>query len=127
MKRKCVVPAGGLEFWSSEQKAALGDGMHDTNVGCHVAYENDHFRIWTIHLSPGEWLHFHRHERPYYWTALSAGRARSRHDDGSVWEVEYEVGDTKYFDQIDKDNFFVHDVLNIGESPLVFSTVEFLR
>lgn len=127
MKEHCITPAGGWEQWTENQKSALRDGMTERRVGCRLAFENGHIRVWTIHLSPGEWLHFHKHDMPYYWTALSAGRARSRRDDGSVWVVEYEVGDTKYFAELAKDTYFVHDVLNIGESPLVFSTVELLR
>ena len=96
-------------------------------VGEKLVYENDEFKIWSIHLPPGGWFNFHRHTRPYYWTVLSVGKARSYHNDGTVLDTEYEIGDTKYFKDLSVDNFFIHDVLNTGDTALIFSTVEFIR
>jgi len=127
MKETIINPAGAWSFWSEEKKAALKKDEFNTEVGDRIVYENDEFRIWSIHVPPGGWLHFHRHTRPYYWTVLTEGKARSYHHDGSVWDTQYTVGDTKYLKDLSEDNVFIHDVFNTGDTTLIFSTVELFR
>ncbi|WP_299252900.1 hypothetical protein [uncultured Aquimarina sp.] len=47
-----------------------------------------------FHLKPGNRLPLHYHDKYYFWTALSAGKARSYFDNGSIKESIYEIGDT---------------------------------
>ena len=81
-------------------------------------------RVWLIELAPGERLGFHTHVQDYFWTATSAGRARSRYGDGRIAEMEYEVGDTAHF-AFEAGESMTHDLENIGDSILSFTTVEF--
>ena len=68
---------------------------------------------------------FRTHVLDYFWTALSGGRGRSHFSDGRVVEVIYQPGDTKHRCYA-KGEFMIHDIENIGSTPLVFTTVEFL-
>lgn len=95
-------------------------------IGKDEVFQNHRVKVWQSHLEPGEVLSFHKHSRPYFWTALSAGRSRSFYHDGSVAETIYEQGDTLYFNDLNDNNFFIHDLENIGETRLMFTTVEFL-
>src|SRR6185503_5469689 len=70
-------------------------------VGTKLLSETERVRVWEIRLKPGERIGFHRHVLDYFWTAVTAGRGRSRMQDGTTVE-------------------------NTGEAELVFTTVEFL-
>jgi beta-alanine degradation protein BauB len=94
-------------------------------IGTALALETETMRVWHLRLAPGERLGFHRHDRPYFWSVVTDGRARSRYDDGRVAERTYAAGDTNYFPDLTPETAFVHDIENTGESELVFVTVEF--
>ncbi|MEM7343062.1 MAG: cupin domain-containing protein [Chloroflexota bacterium] len=125
MDSKAINQANNWSYWSEAYKNELKNAHLNPNVGDKVVFENDEFRIWTIHLHPGDRIPFHIHRQDYYWTALSEGTARSHFDDGSVVEGHYDIGDTKYFKHLNEENYFIHDLHNIGDSVLIFSTVEF--
>lgn len=94
-------------------------------IGTHKLLENNQFTVWQIHLEPGEELPPHLHDKPYFWTVLTDGNARALYDDGSVIEIEYKKGETKYFPDLTYENKFVHCLINKGDSALIFVTVEF--
>jgi len=94
-------------------------------IGSELVSEAQGVRVWHLRLSPGETLPAHRHDRPYFWTVLTDGRARSRQGDGSVVEVSYRKGETRHFPGLTAKTAFVHDLTNIGDKELVFVTVEF--
>jgi hypothetical protein len=56
---------------------------------------------------------------------LSPGRAYSRSDDGHTREIEYRRGDTKRLHYRRREGM-THDLENVGETELLFVTVEFL-
>lgn len=93
-------------------------------IGSVMVFENHQMRVWHISVEPGERLPAHRHDRPYFWTATTDGKSRSRYADGRDVERTYKEGDTEYFD-LTLETGFVHDLENIGESVLRFVTVEF--
>ena len=107
--------------------AALVDDVErnrmNGRVGDRLVSETERLRVWHIRLAPGESLPFHRHVLDYFWTALSAGRARSYYDTGSVRDCDYQVGDTEHFKFGDED-YMLHNLVNIGETALLFVTVE---
>jgi hypothetical protein len=78
-----------------------------------------------IHLAPGERLGFHRHVLDYFWTALTTGRGRQHMHDGSILEKMYMAGETRH-EHYGPGEYKIHDLQNIGETELVFTTVEFL-
>ena len=82
-------------------------------------------RIWEIRLKPGERFGFHRHVLDYFWSVVTNGRARAHLDDGSTVEHTYAAGETRH-EVHAPGHFKVHDLENIGDSELIFTTVEFL-
>lgn len=120
-----INPAGNWSFWSEDMKAALEQSRDNTAIGDKMVYENDAFKVWTIHLPAGKSLLFHKHCKPYFYIALTPGKSRSFYNDGSVKEIEYKVNDIKNFNELTKDNSFIHNLENIGETTLIFTTVEF--
>ncbi len=87
---------------------------------------NTRVRVWSIDLEPGERLGAHRHTLDYFWTALGAGRSLQHIGDGSTRLVTYAKGETRHFD-FGPGEYLLHDLENIGDTPLAFVTVEFLR
>lgn len=112
-------------LWTEDLKKLLQQNQQNVNVGEHVVYENDVFKIWTIHLPAGGSLPFHRHCRPIFILPFSAGGSRSFYGDGRIIENTYVSGSTAYYKELDEENFFIHNLQNIGDTMLIFSTVEF--
>ena len=54
-----------------------------------------------------------------------SGRARAYVSDGSMVEHTYTAGETRY-ETHERGHYKVHDLENIGDSELIFTTVEFL-
>ena len=94
-------------------------------VGTRLLSETDRVRVWEIRLGPGERIGFHRHVLDYFWTAVTSGRARSHLQDGSTVETSYEAGETQH-SAYGPGEYKIHDLENIGDTELVFTTVEFL-
>ncbi|WP_428981055.1 hypothetical protein [Lichenibacterium dinghuense] len=113
---------GMNEALMAELRASRGNGC----VGTELVSETDRVRVWLIRLAPGERIGFHEHVLDYFWTAITAGRARSNHDDGSTYEKTYAAGETQHATYAAGDSK-IHDLTNIGDADLVFSTVEFLQ
>ncbi|RPH25529.1 cupin domain-containing protein [Buttiauxella warmboldiae] len=97
---------------------------HD-RIGTSLVLETEQMRVWQIHLEPGETLPAHRHDRPYFWTVLTDGKACSRYGDGRVVNIVYRRGESKNFPDLNAETMFVHDITNTGEAALIFVTVEF--
>jgi len=57
---------------------------------------------------------------------LRQGQQRSHYGDGEIREVSYAAGDTKHHIYAPGE-FMTHDLENIGDTPLIFATVEFLH
>ena len=55
----------------------------------------------------------------------TAGIARGFYQDGRIVDVHHYPGETRHFVH-GKDDFFVHGIKNVGDTELVFVTVEFL-
>lgn len=109
--------------WSSDLVAELQGAGGNGRVGSRLVSETDDLRVWYLTLLPGERLPFHTHVLNYFWTATSAGRARSRYADGRVEEPSYDVGTTRHF-TFGPDESMTHDLENIGDTVLSFTTVE---
>jgi hypothetical protein len=83
-------------------------------------------RVWHLRVPVGGRFPFHRHVNDYFWTAHTAGRARTYYHDGRIVEDRHHVGETKHL-HFGPGEFFVHSLENIGETDLLFTTVEFLN
>lgn len=104
-----------------EFAAHAGDGR----VGNVLLSETDRVRVWGITLNPGERLGFHTHVLDYFWTAVTGGHGRSHFDDGQVADIVYKPGDIKQL-TFGQGEFMIHDLENVGDTALLFTTVEFL-
>ena len=94
-------------------------------VGHKLISETDKVRVWRICLRPGERIGFHRHVLNYFWSAVTPGRGRQHFDDGETREYTYSAGETRH-EAYGPGEYKVHDLENIGDTDLIFVTVEFL-
>jgi hypothetical protein len=95
-------------------------------VGTALLGENDRVRMWEIRLAPGERCPFHCHRTSYYWIAHVAGVARVGFTDGSYEDYAHQAGEVTFID-VPAGEQLIHDLTNLGETPLVFTTVELLQ
>jgi hypothetical protein len=114
------APAGWPEALREEFLANQFNGC----VGSILVSETERLRVWHLRLPPGKRCNFHRHVLDYFWTAHNAGKARGYYGDGRIVDVTHYPGETKHF-RLPPGEFFVHSVENIGDSELLFTTVEF--
>jgi beta-alanine degradation protein BauB len=122
---KIVKPVVGAD-WPEAVRADLRDGEMNPRVGTRLLSETHRVRVWEVRLAPGERVGFHRHVLDYFWTAVTAGLARSHQGDGTTVEASYVPGQTQH-SVYGAGEFKVHDLENIGSTDLVFTTVEFLQ
>lgn len=109
--------------WSDALRAELSNAGRNGQVGSVLVSETDLFRIWLITLAPGERLAFHTHVLTYFWVATSPGLARSRYADGRTVEMAYSIGQTQHMSFAAGESM-THDLENIGQTILTFTTVE---
>ncbi len=107
--------------WHDELRSSVSNGR----VGHVLLSESDRVRVWSLRLAPGERIGFHRHVLDYFWTVLTDGTARSHYHDGRTTQTTYRAGDTKHMTYA-AGEFLIHDLENIGDGELIFTTVEFL-
>ena len=113
------------EEWPQWLKDELQRNQQNGCVGTELVSETDRVRVWTIRLAPGERIGFHRHVLDYFWTAVTPGVAVSHMQDGSTYERRYFAGETQH-ESYSAGESKMHDLENIGDAELVFTTVEFL-
>src|SRR3954452_12002488 len=111
--------------WSNALRQEFAERAGNGQVGSRLVSETDRVRVWSLKLEAGERIGFHTHVLDYFWTAVTGGRARSHYTDGRVAEVTYAPGDTQHH-RFGPGEFMIHDLENIGDTELVFTTVEFL-
>lgn len=120
-----TLVATDFEGWSDDLRTEFETHSHDGEVGSRLLSQNERVRVWEIRLEPGERWHAHRHVLDYFWTAVNAGSSRQHTSDGTTRDVTYAAGETRHF-SFAAGEFLLHDIENIGESGLVFTTVEHL-
>lgn len=119
-----IAPFEG-PHWTPELIAELDEGRESGAVGSTLVSKSDRAHVWLIEMQPGDRLPFHTHVLDYFWVATTPGRARSRYANGTVAEVDYAVGTTKHF-TFGEGESMTHDLENIGDTVLCFTTVEYL-
>ena len=112
------VPLADL---AKERAEARSNGC----VGTRLLSQTDRVRVWTIVLEPGERIGFHTHVLDYFWTAVTAGRGHARYGNDEERAVDYQQGDIEHLTYAAGESR-MHDLTNIGNTKLVFVTVEFL-
>ena len=109
----------------TRRQAEVEDGATNFRVGTTLLLENDAVRVWDITLRPGERLPFHRHRTSYFYRSHADGLVRVGFPDGS--ESVYPTGvDEVHFHEIGPDDLVVHDLENVGETTVSYTTVELL-
>jgi hypothetical protein len=88
-----------------------------------TSFENDRVRIWEIRLEPGERYGAHRHVLDYFWVAVTEGTSLQHTGEGRIERVRYRSGDTMFFSYGPGESM-LHDLANVGDTLLVFTTVE---
>ena len=81
--------------------------------------------VWHLHIPKGRRCNFHRHVLTYFWTAHNAGLARGYFEDGRIVDTRHYQGETRHL-SFGPGEYMVHSVENIGDTDLLFTTVEFL-
>jgi hypothetical protein len=112
--------------WPVELQQEFEAGKMNGVVGSVLVSETDKVRVWHLYLPRGKRCPFHRHVLDYFWTVHGPGRARGYYDDGRIVDVEHYKGQTKHF-TFGPGEHFVHSVENIGDTDLLFTTVEFVN
>src|SRR6218665_3615788 len=120
-----TLVATDFEGWSDELRAEFAAHSHDGAVGSKLIAVTPRTRIWEIRLQPGERWHAHRHVLDYFWTAINAGTSRQHTFDGTTRDVSYQAGETRYF-HFGPGEYLLHDIENVGDTELIFTTVEHL-
>jgi hypothetical protein len=111
--------------WPDWLRREFETNRENERVGTELLQGSDRVRVWHLSIGPGQRLPVHRHVLDYFWTALTPGRARSHYHDGRTLERTYEKGETSHY-HFGEGEFMMHDLENIGDAPLSFTTVEFL-
>lgn len=113
-------------FDPAEYADEISSARENLTVGTTVWHENDQVRIWDLRLEPGERLPFHCHTSTYYWVCTSPGRGIQRWPDGNLAVFDFRVGEIDFL-EASPDEPLIHDLENIGDSTLRFSTVELFK
>jgi len=111
-------------FDVADYAGELEAGPSNREVGTKLLFENDRVRVWDLDLGPGDRVPFHCHATPYFFVCVDAGRAISRFPDGNAMTLDYAEGDT-WFDE-GAAGPEIHDLENVGDTRLRFTTVELL-
>ncbi|QUS38075.1 hypothetical protein RPMA_03810 [Tardiphaga alba] len=120
-----IATKANIEAWPVKLRREFAANQNNGNVGTRLLSETARVRVWEIRLAPGERIGFHRHVLDYFWTAVTPGRARSHVEDGTIVDAVYSAGDTRHFVYGEGESKF-HDLENVGDTELLFTTVEFL-
>ncbi len=113
------------DLWTAAMQSELEANRYNGCVGSELVSETDRVRVWHLRLPPGKRCPFHRHVLDYFWTCHTSGTARGYFEDGRVVDVDHYAGHTKQM-TYGQGEYFLHSVENIGNTELVFTTVEFL-
>ena len=114
-----------MAAWPSALREEFEANRFNPCVGQVLLSETPRVRVWSLSLQPGERLPFHRHQLDYFWTVLTDGRSRSHYHDGRVQERSYREGETQHL-AFAAGEYMIHDLENIGDTVLAYTTVEFM-
>jgi hypothetical protein len=120
-----IAPANSFDRWPAGLRQELLDNAMNPVVGSVLVSETDKLRVWHLVVGAGQRCSFHRHVLDYFWTCHSHGRARGYYEDGSITETTHFPGDTMHLSYA-AGEYLLHSVENVGDTDLLFTTVEFL-
>lgn len=118
-----IVEEGSFDPGEFDEELASAGANRD--VGTTLWFENERVRVWEVLLLPGERGPFHCHATDYFWTVVEPGQGLQRLADGSFTIRDYRLGETRFLENSEAAPL-IHDLENVGETPLRFVTVEIL-
>ena len=86
-----------LAHWPETLRSECEKNQFSGIVGTVLVSETPTVRIWHLRVPAGGRCPFHRHVNDYFWTAHTAGNARTYYHDGRIVEDRHYVGETKHF------------------------------
>ena len=95
------------------------------DIGTKLLFENERVKVWEIKLAPSERAPFHRHTHNYFYVCVDPGRVRTRFPNGYYAEGDEDVGNVEFMEH-SPDNPGIHDLENVGETTIRYTTVELL-
>jgi mannose-6-phosphate isomerase-like protein (cupin superfamily) len=104
----------------------VAQGETNYEVGTALLGENDRVKVWEIKLDAGERCAFHCHRTSYYWISHVDGVARVGFTDGTSEDYPHKAGEVTYI-EVEPGARLIHDLTNVGSTPLSFTTVELLQ
>ena len=110
--------------WPKELQDDIERNRFNGVVGSVLVSETERVRVWHLRLPPGTRCAFHRHVLDYFWTCHSDGAARNYFEDGRIVDCRHFPGETRHLDY-GAGEYLLHSVENIGDTELLFTTVEF--
>jgi hypothetical protein len=122
-------PASGANpraHWPVALQQELEDNRFNPIVGSVLVSETDKVRVWHLLVPAGKRCTFHRHVLDYFWPCHTHGTARGYFEDGSITETVHFPGDTRHLNYA-AGEYLLHSVENIGDTDLLFTTVEYLQ
>jgi hypothetical protein len=120
-----IAPTSPFADWPQGLEQEMADNEFNPCVGTVLVSETDRVRVWHLIVPVGGRCTFHRHVLNYFWTCHTHGRARGYFSDGHITETLHFPGDTRHLDY-GPGEFLLHSVENIGDTDLIFTTVEYL-
>jgi beta-alanine degradation protein BauB len=123
---KSSAGANPRAHWPAELQQELEDNRFNPIVGSTLVSETDKLRVWHLLIPPGKRCTFHRHVLDYFWTCHTHGTARNIFEDGTTTETVHYPGHTRHL-SYGPGEYLLHSVENIGDTELLFTTVEFLH
>ena len=111
-------------LWTDELRRDMEANRYNGCVGSVLVSETDRVRVWHLRLPPGKRCAFHRHVLDYFWTCHTHGKARGYFEDGRIADTIHYPGHTTHL-HYGPGEYLLHSVENIGDTELLFTTVEF--
>ena len=93
------------------------------SLGNMLLFEDDSIRLWNLKLDVGQRIPFLRHNKNYSWISETNAVLKSRFGNGRISLILINKGETKYFENSDKN--YVNDLENLGETPAIFKVLEY--
>jgi oxalate decarboxylase/phosphoglucose isomerase-like protein (cupin superfamily) len=103
----------------------IGAASTNFRIATAVLLETGEVRIWDFLLPPAYRHPFHCHRTNYCWVCTMPGRGLQRLTDGTMTLRQFSVGEVD-FSYASPDAPLIHDLENVGDAPLRFSTIELL-
>jgi hypothetical protein len=94
-------------------------------IGTSLLGGNGRVNLWDVQLEPGERSPFHCHRTSYLVITHQGGLARAGFADGGADVFPHHAGEVTYV-QVKAGDRLIHDLTNVGETPLGFTIVELL-